>query len=462
MNWSTTVFQECGPCRRWLLLGLVSAVGCVAVSGAQPLTLGPQVLLAGGGVHESRPRVAMAGDGSFAMIWTEWTGPGPTDERLVGRRFNADATARDAPFEIATGRYMQARVAAGEDGGFLFVWSGHRDLGVQGRLCDLTGVLGDTFRFSPTYAGYYHSPSVVAAPGGGYLTVWSTVNFTEDRYGLTAQRLTDRAEPWGGEIELDVDSRVYNEDSAVALADDGSFLVAWGRVPGIVVLEVHARHFAADGTPLGPEMEVNRRPDASGDPIQHRTPEVAFSSDRGFLILWKGSFIFLEGLGAGTEVAAKMVSDDFYDVVLGRWYVSGELSTELWVSPRLYGFIDALGVASLEDGMLIVWGTEGSDGMGRVGGRLWPAFGSPPGPFTIDDSAVSGTAEVAVAAAPGGRGVVAWNGEPPAGESDGRDLRGRLFELRAPIAGIPTLDGTGLAVLVLGLVGLGLKSLPRD
>jgi hypothetical protein len=59
---------------------------------------------------------------------------------------------------------------------------------------------------------------------------------------------------------------------------DGGYVVAW-----IEVGEVHARRFAADGTPVGEETRINLVTTSSAGPVT-----VGAMAGGGFMISWSG------------------------------------------------------------------------------------------------------------------------------------------------------------------------------
>ena len=103
------------------------------------------------------------------------------------------------------------------------------------------------------------SPDIAALADGGFVVVFQSSG--RGPYGfpdIYAQRFDAQANPIGGEFmvnETTGQSRVLPHVSA---RDDGGFIVSWDSVSnGDISVDVNARAFSADGTPLGHEFLVN-------------------------------------------------------------------------------------------------------------------------------------------------------------------------------------------------------------
>ncbi|HRC84896.1 MAG TPA: hypothetical protein PK413_04740, partial [Thermoanaerobaculia bacterium] len=73
------------------------------------------------------------------------------------------------------------------------------------------------------------------------------------------QALSSSGQPLGEAVALGLLNREANSLPSVAAAPDGRFVVAWARyAEEDGLLDVYARRFDSDGTPLGPEFRVNQ------------------------------------------------------------------------------------------------------------------------------------------------------------------------------------------------------------
>ncbi len=234
------------------------------------------------------PRLA-ADAGGFVVVWRHEQDP--YQYQLVGRRYARDGEALTGEVTLKTDFLGDATtsIASDDDGRFVVVWS-QLDI-------DLPHVFThDVYaqRFFPTGEpltgeilindhgdGDQSSPQVVSEAGGGFVAVWKGSGQDGDGSDVFARRFTAAGEPATGEILVNAATAGRQTRPAVALGDDGSFVVAWQLFdqPG-----VFARRFAAGGTPLTADVEVDVI--ASG---HLRQPEVAVSADGGFVVAWRQS-----------------------------------------------------------------------------------------------------------------------------------------------------------------------------
>ncbi len=159
-------------------------------------------------------------------------------------------------------------------------------------------------------------PTVAASSGGDFAVAWLEENATQDHNTLRARRFSADGVPLTEEIQ--VSSQAFFQPAAVAVREDGSFVVGFvtdagltihlygpdgalareslvsaiGKYPAIAVRgdgsfllawnhdsTIVAQPFDAGGLPLGPERGL-----ASADLTA--PPGIAAGSDRGFVVVW--------------------------------------------------------------------------------------------------------------------------------------------------------------------------------
>lgn len=102
--------------------------------------------------------------------------------------------------------------------------------------------------------------------------------------GLPAS--ADPGTPLGPATPVTVDLERGDSEPRIAVADDGRHAIAFTRFDYDPVLatgsfNVYVRAFAADGTPLGPEQRANEY-----EPDYQTRPQVAIADDGSFLVAW--------------------------------------------------------------------------------------------------------------------------------------------------------------------------------
>ena len=261
--------------------------------------------------------------------------------------------------------------------------------------------------------------------GGGFVVVW------DDYVDIFGLRLDSGGAPIGTEFRVN-DSDGSMSDARVAAAADGSFVVSWtddseidGAGAGIL-----ARRFAADGTALGADLQVNST--TTGDQYN---AAVGMSPAGDFTVVWEtygqttaGDGLFgrrfaADGSGLGTEFrvdagnsvyagAGALAANPDGDFVVvwneprsGDGYIYSVMARRIGADGALADEIFDVGAGSSADqsqaniaadadgGFLVVWREEIDEG-DILGQRIAPAEGTP-GPTCEGDCDTNGLVSVA-------------------------------------------------------------------
>src|SRR5690606_11821274 len=103
---------------------------------------------------------------------------------------------------------------------------------------------------------------------------------------VQGQRFAANGAPVGAQFQVNTYTTNGQTHPAVAMAADGRFVVVWesnGAASGDTSgWSGRGRRYAADGTPAGPEFQVNTYTNAD-----QRYPAVAANSSGDFLVVWQ-------------------------------------------------------------------------------------------------------------------------------------------------------------------------------
>jgi hypothetical protein len=251
------------------------------------------------------PAVDTLPSGGFVAVWAFWQQePPPTWTRLHairGRRFAGDGTALGPEFVVSPlltqyedGIPSSPAVAADDFGGFVIAWAQgysfhNEDLEIFARRYDPSGApLGPEFRVNTLTTGHQLRPVVASAPGGGFVLLWQSAGSLggdDSGMSLQARRFDAAGAALGPEFQVNTYATGHQFRSAVGFDADGGFVVAWeswGSDGGDDSAgSVQARRFSADGTPAGPQFQVNET--TAGE---QGFPAVAVQPDGSFLVSW--------------------------------------------------------------------------------------------------------------------------------------------------------------------------------
>jgi hypothetical protein len=120
-------------------------------------------------------------------------------------------------------------------------------------------------------------PHLAANPMGEFVVTWTKAHSDDAGSSLFAVRFNANGTPATGEILIAEMAAVSASNSAVAMMDDGSFVVVY---PNLVANDLAARRYNPDGTPAGAELAVSRN--------WTQDFSVSTRGDGGFVVAWQG------------------------------------------------------------------------------------------------------------------------------------------------------------------------------
>ena len=189
--------------------------------------------------------------------------------------------------QLTFGQARAASVANDEEGNFVAVWSGKSSesdgFDVFGQLFDSTGSpVGEEFQVNVATTSEQIFPAVAMDDDGDFVVTWSSLWQDSSLYGVYARRYDASGTAQGGEFRVNTTTDNNQNFSAVAMDSDGDFTIAWtstdqdGDKTGI-----YARRYSADGTATTEEIAVNTTTDGN-----QRYPVIGSDSVGGTIVVW--------------------------------------------------------------------------------------------------------------------------------------------------------------------------------
>jgi len=226
--------------------------------------------------------VALQDDGSFLVLFSS-----PIALKLL--RFGPDGTLLlDEQVASGSPSVPTASLSRGPDGRFVVGWSLF-DGTVSARVFSPDGLpLGPTIAVAKVSDGDYgFGPWVAMGSGGEFVVAWSTVASRADPSGtvpgsIQARRYGAGSHPRGAEILV---SDHFSARVHVGKNSAGSFLVTWVDVPTSTSVVLYGRRFSAAGIPFSAAIPL----------IPHFTLEnsaVAMAPDGSLVVAWDGYSVF--------------------------------------------------------------------------------------------------------------------------------------------------------------------------
>ncbi|MFC1643430.1 hypothetical protein ACFL5O_12245, partial [Myxococcota bacterium] len=301
----------------------------------------------------------------------------------------------------------QVQVAVGPGGQSVAVWlsdsqaaAGSSEL--FGQLLDATGMkVGGEFQISHIAASSSHDRShfdVAMASDGSFVVAWSEYAGTDAVY---AQRYSASGAPLGSRITVNNDTDAWTEyEVSVARQAGGAFAVLFDWEAGFTVGS-RLQAYSADGTPL------TDQPEWVSDQSRTYRLDLAALTGGGYVSCWRYHDM-------DTEIFCRLAGSD--GVALG---------SEIHINSTTAGVQDHPRVAALSHGGFVVaWMSEGTHG-DFIGARVFDSSGSAASGELVASGPTSEYPEEPAVAASESHFLVVWNGWENGGYSD--EIWGRVF-----------------------------------
>ncbi len=378
----------------------------------------------------------------------------------------AQATAAGTEFRVTvtfTHSQRSPSVAAGGNGDFVVTWaSASQDGGFYGifarRFSAAGAPQGSEFQVN-TYTPVDQTfPVVARAVGGDFVIAWQSLGQDGSGNGVFARRFNAAGVPQAGEIQVNAHTLAAQAVPAVGIDAEGDFVVTWqstdqdGAGPGIF-----ARRFNAAGVPQGSEFQVN-----TFFTSDQGAPAVAMGLSGDFIVAWNSFYqdgashgVFARRFGAGGAPQSSEFQINTFTVgpqmfpalalnsdgdFVVAWQSFGQDGSENGVFARRFNFagvpqaaefrvnayitstqaqaavsVDAAGA------FVVTWESNLQDGSNYgVFGRRFDAAGVPQATeFQVNTYTATTQGVPAVAAAPAGDFVIAWQSTEQDGSSFG-------------------------------------------
>ena len=239
--------------------------------------------------QQSNPVIAVAPDGSFVVVWSSY-GQDGSHFGVFGQRFASSGSSAGTEFQVntyTTDRQIDPAVAIDATGNFAVVWSSYAPdgsgFGISGqRFASSGSPLGGEFLVN-SYTPFIQAiPAIAMAPDGAFVVVWDSSGQDGDSTGVFGQRFASSGSALGTEFQVNSYTTSDQRVAAVAVSDEGDFIVTWNSVQDGDQTGIFGQHFARNGRALGSEFQVNTYTTST-----QFAPTVAWAANGNFVVAWE-------------------------------------------------------------------------------------------------------------------------------------------------------------------------------
>ena len=268
------------------------------------------------GTERGFPDVAVGPNGVVVHVWEAFTN---NRNDIFFQRFDLSDEPIGDPAPppqlvntLTANDQRDARVAIRSDGGFFVVWAsvepdpndnGNFRKWVRGQLLDADGTpLGSEQLISEIASGTSGdiNATVAALNDGSFVVTWASINgFGSDSqpcipdappgcnsFSVQARQVNSAGSAVGGQFQINDEVDSSQSHPSVVASTDGGFVVFWESFSGNdgdpSSGSIQGRRFAADGTPLGGDFQVNTTTPGSQD-----SPEAAIDDEGRILVVYE-------------------------------------------------------------------------------------------------------------------------------------------------------------------------------
>jgi hypothetical protein len=286
------------------------------------------------------------------------------------------------------GIQQSASVALDAGGNVVVAWQsevpGHGDE-IRARRFDACGLpRSDEIAINAVSAGQQGAPSIAMAPDGSFVVAWQTI--IQSNLEVRARRFDSSGTPAGGELAVNTRTGSANSDPAIASDARGNFVVAWeSTIAGSY--EIRARRFDARGSALSAEIAVNADTASS-----QRAPALAVAADGAFIIAWHSNLDGSLEIRARRFDASGLPAGDEFPV--NTTHIGDQVAPSVALSP--------------DDTSVIAW-ENALDNHYDIRARRFTPNGSPKSDeFTIQPSTTAQQFAPTLAMASNGDFLITW------------------------------------------------------
>lgn len=240
-----------------------------------------------------RPRVAMSPGGSWVAVWEDDSSPddGAGNFDIMMRGFAPGGCVGFSDRLVnanSAGHQQSPAVAMDSAGNFVVVWVDDADdngiYQIHGRGFRPNGSERIArFTVNSTATGQQTAPAIAMAPDGSFVVAWEDDPQNNGNAQIMVRGF--RADGTQRFADMSVHSSVAGKRirPAIAMDSTGGFVVAWqDDSDANDTYQIHARGFNADGTQRFGRITVN-----SVSAGQQRNPAIAMDSTGAFVVAWE-------------------------------------------------------------------------------------------------------------------------------------------------------------------------------
>ena len=393
-------------------LGFVALLTLLSASAALAEAWGDPFLISPAGTDKYHTHAAMDAAGNAVVGWTQdlLQPAGDNETDVFAQRLDAAGAPVGAPIRLNENTDEEewlGDLSMDAAGNFVAVWQSFPSYSVHGRCFAANGAPRTGDFALDTGERLTFEPAVAVADDGRFVVAWiEQYSGNGYDYQLHARLFSANCQPLGQPILVNNVNGGDEHEPAIAMDAAGNFVIVWqgddSYGPG-----VFARRFNRDGAPLGGQVRVNQR-----QRFGQYDADVAMDGAGRFTVAY-------------TSEVGRLRGGFDYDVLVRRYNANGvALTGEFRPHSRSIAPQTRPALALRRSGELaVLWTHSNNDYSSDLLARLYDAQGKPTGPARLISEADADEYLGAVAARSAAPFLAAW----PRGIGANTEIWGRLL-----------------------------------
>ena len=214
----------------------------------------------------SYPKVAMADDGSFTVVWSREDRKG--DSNVYAQRFDPAGVKVSTEFRVndyLPNQQAMPCISMDGQGNFLVAWSSVEQNGaanlsdVYAKRYSASGLAqGPESRVNEGLEGPQSRPITALLPGGGFAVAWDEYSYPSFTTGDIRLRLHDGTGWASGDLLVNSTTAGHQSNPSVDADDAGNVIVTWHSIDQDGTDgNMYGQQFDPSGRPAGSEFRLN-------------------------------------------------------------------------------------------------------------------------------------------------------------------------------------------------------------
>ncbi|MDI6529051.1 Ig-like domain-containing protein [Pseudomonas otitidis] len=392
--------------------------------------------------HQYKPTVVALEDGGYLVIWGSEGGDGSGSAvfaqrygaggEKLGREFLVNPTTEGNQGWSGESVDLKHPIAAAlmKDGNVYVSWLSDKadssGWGIQGTVIDIDAGYYSEFLVNSTTGGDQEKSASAGLPDGGFVVVWESATGDGSSYCVMAQMYDAKGMPVGSELRVNTTTTNYQGQPAVAVLNDGTFVVSWTSYAGgndAIMQQRFGYSYDLQGRVTGAVAKGGEYMVNIEDKGNQRFSSILATDDGGYIVAWTSN---TSGANGKWQVFMRQYSES-----------GNPVSGDLLVGDATYYTAagpDPLSMTSLKDGTVVmaynrdVGGKTGVEAYFRLYDPLTKTMGTE---VQANQQSVGKQSSPSVSKLFNGGFVVTWQSDDNSGPDQyGTSVWGRVFNAK--------------------------------